>query len=167
MALTCGVIPPGDRITARLAASRIHPPPRKDRNEHERKSIGKWLSRILRHSPESAGLPLDANGWAGVDELLAQSTRKGHRFDHAMLDEVVAPNDKQRFALSEDGLRIRANQGHSVSIDLQLESCEPPEALYHSTPLPRWRDPSDCLKPMKRQHVHLSADRDTADRVGS
>ncbi|MFV3333433.1 RNA 2'-phosphotransferase [Pseudomonas sp. NY15437] len=137
-------------------------------NDNERKSISKWLSLILRHSPESAGLTLDANGWANVDELLAQSARKGHRFDRAMLDEVVASNDKQRFALSEDGLRIRANQGHSVRIDLQLEPCEPPEVLYHGTvPAAMAAILADGLKPMTRQHVHLSADRETADRVGS
>lgn len=137
-------------------------------NDNERKSISKWLSMILRHSPETAGLALDTHGWVAVDELLAQSARKGRHFDRAMLDDVVATNDKQRFAFSDDGLRIRASQGHSVNIDLQLEPCEPPEALYHGTvPAAIAAILADGLKPMKRQHVHLSADRETADRVGS
>lgn len=137
-------------------------------NDNERKSISKWLSLILRHSPETAGLSLDANGWVSVEELLAQSARKGRRFDRAMLDEVVVTNDKQRFAFSDDGLRIRASQGHSVNIDLQLEPCEPPEVLYHGTiPAAIAAILADGLKPMSRQHVHLSADRETADRVGS
>ncbi|MDN6860984.1 RNA 2'-phosphotransferase [Pseudomonas sp. CAN2814] len=137
-------------------------------NDNERKSISKWLSLILRHSPETAGLSLDVNGWVSVEELLAQSARKGRRFDRAMLDEVVATNDKQRFAFSDDGLRIRASQGHSVNIDLQLEPCEPPEVLYHGTvPAAIAAILADGLKPMSRQHVHLSADRETADRVGS
>jgi len=137
-------------------------------NDNERKSISKWLSLILRHSPETAGLTLDANGWVAVEELLRQSADKGQRFDRGMLEEVVVTNDKQRFALSDDGLRIRANQGHSVSVDLQLEPCEPPEVLYHGTvPASLAAIIRDGLKPMSRQHVHLSADRETADRVGS
>lgn len=137
-------------------------------NENERKSISKWLSLILRHSPESAGLSLDANGWVEVEELLLKSAGKGRRFNREMLDEVVATNDKQRFAFSDDGQRIRANQGHSVSVDLQLEACEPPEVLYHGTvPSALAAIQAEGLKPMSRQHVHLSADRETADRVGS
>lgn len=137
-------------------------------NDNERKSISKWLSLILRHSPETAGLALDTNGWVAVEELLRQSADKGHRFDREMLEEVVVTNDKQRFAFSDDGLRIRASQGHSVSVDLQLEPCEPPEVLYHGTvPASLAAIIRDGLKAMSRQHVHLSADRETADRVGS
>ncbi|MGC4011819.1 MAG: RNA 2'-phosphotransferase [Pseudomonas sp.] len=137
-------------------------------NDNERKSISKWLSLILRHSPETAGFALDANGWVAVEELLRQSADKGHRFDREMLEEVVVTNDKQRFAFSDDGLRIRASQGHSVNVDLQLEPCEPPEVLYHGTvPASLASIIRDGLKPMSRQHVHLSADRETADRVGS
>lgn len=137
-------------------------------NDNERKSISKWLSLILRHSPETAGLTLDQKGWVSVDELLERSAGKGRQFSRDMLEEVVATNDKQRFTFSDDGLRIRANQGHSVSIDLQLEACEPPEVLYHGTiPASLAAIIRDGLKPMSRQHVHLSADRETADRVGS
>lgn len=85
-----------------------------------------------------------------------------------MLDEVVTTNDKQRFAFSDDGLFIRANQGHSVTVDLQLEPCEPPEVLYHGTVANALAAiQAEGLMPMSRQHVHLSADRETADRVGS
>jgi len=91
--------------------------------------ISKFLSKTLRHDPGRIGLTLDANGWADVGELIACAGRKGMTLSEAVLHEVVANNDKKRFTLSDDGRRIRANQGHSVEVDLQLEPTAPPERL--------------------------------------
>ncbi|WP_127354428.1 RNA 2'-phosphotransferase [Actinacidiphila soli] len=128
----------------------------------------KFLSRVLRHDPAAIGIVLDEGGWVDVEELLAASTRAGRRFSRAELDHVVANNNKKRFAYSDDGLRIRASQGHSVEVDLGLASAEPPPVLYHGTAtatLPLVL--REGLKPMSRQDVHLSADVETALRVGS
>jgi putative RNA 2'-phosphotransferase len=128
----------------------------------------KFLSRVLRHDPAAIGIVLDEGGWVGVDELIAASARTGRRFSRAELDHVVANNNKKRFAYSDDGLRIRASQGHSVEVDLDLASAEPPPVLYHGTAtatLPFVL--REGLKPMSRQDVHLSADVETAVRVGS
>lgn len=128
----------------------------------------KFLSRVLRHDPGAIGIVLDEGGWVDVDELIAASARAGRRFSRAELDHVVANNNKKRFAYSDDGRRIRASQGHSVDVELGLASAEPPEVLYHgtaSTTLPVVL--REGLKPMSRRDVHLSADVETAVRVGS
>lgn len=132
------------------------------------KPLSKFLSLILRHEPEAIGLRLDAEGWADVDELIAKAAAHGKRYDRALLQELVRDNDKQRFKLSDDGQRIRANQGHSVDIDLALAPIEPPALLYHGTAT-RHADAirAEGLRKQSRQHVHLSADRDTALKVGS
>jgi putative RNA 2'-phosphotransferase len=132
------------------------------------KEISKFLSYVLRHAPESIGLGLDANGWADVDELLAKATNAGRRIDLDTLRAVVAESDKQRFTLSEDGRRIRAAQGHSVAVDLDLAPSEPPPLLYHGTAtrnLAAIR--AEGLKPGRRQQVHLSLDPETARKVGA
>src|SRR5687768_6269101 len=95
--------------------------------------VSKFLSLVLRHQPQKIGLALDANGWAQVDELLAQASRHGVALTPAVLEQVVRLNDKQRFAFSEDGRHIRASQGHSIDIDLGLAPAEPPAVLYHGT----------------------------------
>ena len=130
-------------------------------------AISKFLSFVLRHQPDAIGLTLDANGWASIDELLTKAHAHGQSFTEAQLREVVASNDKQRFALDEAQRRIRANQGHSVAIDAGLAPMAPPEWLYHGTAT-RFLDSirADGLKPMQRQHVHLSADLATAVNVG-
>jgi putative RNA 2'-phosphotransferase len=127
----------------------------------------KFLSLILRHKPEEIGLRLDANGWAEVEELLRLANAKGKRLTREIVDTAVAQNDKKRFALSEDGKRIRANQGHSVEIDLGLTPSAPPEFLFHGTAT-RFLDSirSAGLHSGNRQHVHLSRDEDTAVKVG-
>ncbi len=129
--------------------------------------ISKLLSLILRHKPEEFGLALDANGWVGIAELLEACRQRGETFSREELDAVVAQNDKRRFALSPDGQRIRASQGHSVEVDLQLQPVEPPELLYHGT-VAKALDSirRDGLLPGNRQQVHLSADVDTAAKVG-
>lgn len=129
--------------------------------------ISKFLSQILRHRPEKIGLQLDEQGWANVDDLLEKSAAKGTRFDRATLQTVVDTNNKKRFAFSEDGLRIRASQGHSIEIDLGLQPQKPPEILWHGTAEKSLESiRKEGLRPMRRQHVHLSNDRQTAENVG-
>lgn len=128
----------------------------------------KFLSLVLRHRPERIGVALDEGGWVDVDVLLAACAAHGRRLTRAELDHVVATNNKKRFGYSEDGRRIRANQGHTVEVDLGLAAAVPPDVLFHGTAtrtLPLILD--EGLRPMARQDVHLSADRETAVRVGS
>lgn len=131
-------------------------------------SISKYLSLVLRHNPAAAGVTLDAEGWVDVEDLLAGAARHGHSFTRAELEEVVQQSEKQRFAFSSDAQRIRANQGHSISVDLGLAPETPPEFLYHGT-VDRFLSSimAHGLDKRSRQHVHLSPDIDTATRVGS
>jgi len=127
----------------------------------------KFLSLVLRHKPETIGLTLDAEGWVSVDDLLTRASQHGMAMTRAELEEIVATSEKKRFALSADGRRIRANQGHSVDVDLNLQPIAPPEILYHGTVakfLPSIR--AQGLLKGQRHHVHLSADRATAEIVG-
>lgn len=125
--------------------------------------LSKRLSLYLRHQPERIGLKLDTAGWADVDDVLAAL-----RITRELLVEVVASNDKQRFAFSEDGRRIRANQGHSIPVELDLPRRTPPAKLYHGT-VAKFLDEimRDGLRPMNRHHVHLSATVETAENVGA
>lgn len=130
--------------------------------------ISRYLSKHLRHQPERLGLTPEPGGWVGVDELLAACARNGMRISRAQLDEVVAENDKKRFSFDEAGAKIRANQGHSVEVDLQLEPAIPPDVLYHGT----GHQTADAIREgglvkMRRHHVHLSRDVETATRVGA
>lgn len=133
-------------------------------NKNKNKLISKHLSYILRHRPDSIGIELDTAGWVDIDLLISKSPKISNREDVAF---VVANNDKQRFVISEDGQKIRANQGHSVSIDLGLKSSLPPDILYHGTAT-RFLEAimEQGLKKMNRQHVHLSPDLTTASKVG-
>jgi putative RNA 2'-phosphotransferase len=127
----------------------------------------KFLSLVLRHQPESIGLALDANGWADIDALIARAGVHGVVLTRELIAEIVATSDKQRFALDPARNRIRANQGHSVEIDLGLQPIEPPAILFHgtaATTVPAIR--AGGLKPGERQHVHLSPDEATAVKVG-
>ncbi|MEV7551265.1 RNA 2'-phosphotransferase [Amycolatopsis sp. NPDC089917] len=127
----------------------------------------KRLSRHLRHAPGDIGITLTSDGWVDVDTLLAALRRNGLRLTRAELDEVVEGNDKRRFAFDDDGLRIRASQGHSVEVDLALPAATPPDALYHGT-VSRFLDAilHEGLRPMNRHAVHLSANIETARTVG-
>lgn len=131
------------------------------------KSISKFLSLVLRHEPGKIGLELDANGWTDCEHLIEAAGRHGKHFDRATLEEIVRTNDKQRFAFSEDGHRIRANQGHSVTVDLALVPRTPPELLHHGT-VAKFLEPirREGLSKGERHHVHLSADLPTATKVG-
>ncbi|QKG26243.1 RNA 2'-phosphotransferase [Actinomadura verrucosospora] len=128
--------------------------------------ISKYLAKHLRHRPERIGLALDAGGWARVPDLLDAAARHGFPITRAELEHVVAVNDKRRYAL--DGDRIRAVQGHSIDVDLGLPAVPPPELLYHGTTeaaAPAIR--REGLRRMDRHAVHLSADPETARRVGA
>lgn len=131
------------------------------------KRISKFLSLVLRHEPGKIGITLDENGWTDCQVLIEAANKHGKHFDHAILLKVVRENDKQRFALSEDGRRIRANQGHSVEVDLVLEVQTPPELLYHGT-VAKFIDAirESGLQKGKRHHVHLSPNLVTATKVG-
>jgi putative RNA 2'-phosphotransferase len=130
--------------------------------------ISKFLAKHLRHAPGAIGLTLDAEGWAGVDELLAASARHGFAIAYDDLIAVVETNDKRRYAFDAAGERIRAVQGHSVAVDLGLEPREPPETLYHGTVERFLASISERgLVPGTRRHVHLSADVETARKVGA
>lgn len=130
--------------------------------------ISKYLSYHLRHHPDKIGLTLAPGGWVNVDELLAACQRDSFPLSRTELKEVVAHNDKQRFSFDDTGTRIRANQGHSVEIDLQLESAIPPDLLYHGTGQKAVGSIfRDGLRKMSRHHVHLSSDIATAKKVGA
>jgi putative RNA 2'-phosphotransferase len=133
----------------------------------DKTKASKFMSLILRHDPGAAGVGLDANGWAVVDEMLAGMARKGFPITRQVLDEIVAEDSKGRYTISDDGLRIRANQGHSIAVDVELEELRPPDVLFHGT-ASRFAEPirRDGLKPMSRQHVHLSLNEPTALSVG-
>ena len=95
--------------------------------------LSKFLSKVLRHKPEMIGLELDQNGWVDVEQLLMACRNHGVPMDRTVLERIVATNEKRRFAFSEDGQKIRANQGHSIVVDLNLKPVQPPERLYHGT----------------------------------
>jgi putative RNA 2'-phosphotransferase len=137
-------------------------------NEKQKKTVSKFLSLILRHSPETIGLSLDSNGWANVEELLSKSAIHNTPFTKEELKEIVVTNDKQRFIFNEDHTQIRANQGHSIQVELNLQGQTPPDFLYHGT-VEKFLSliQSEGLKKMSRQHVHLSKDKGTAEKVGN
>lgn len=133
----------------------------------EVKRFSKFLSLVLRHQPETINLTLDDGGWADIGELTAKSKPKGIALDNEKLRYLVENNDKRRFSISEDNRKIRANQGHSIQVDLGLVAKEPPEHLFHGTAT-RNVDSIRAKGIVKgsRHHVHLSADQETARRVG-
>jgi len=130
-------------------------------------TISKFMSLVLRHQPGRIGLVLDAAGWADISELLAHAAAAGRAITRDQLDEVVATSDKRRFALSDDGQRIRANQGHSIDVDLGLVPQPPPLVLFHGT---AWRFVDSIrltgLERRSRHHVHLTANAATGEAVG-
>lgn len=127
----------------------------------------KFISLVLRHEPKRAGLTLDSAGWARVSDLLRGMAAAGHRITREQLESIVEENDKKRFAFSADGQSIRANQGHSVAVELDYEPVTPPDILFHGT-ADRFLDSilARGLDKAQRHHVHLSAERSTAISVG-
>lgn len=128
----------------------------------------KFISKILRHDPDIIGITLDEHGWADAHELIAGINSTGHHhLDIPLLEEIVRNDEKQRYSFNEDRTKIRANQGHSIPVDLNFEEKTPPDMLYHGTGLKSvsfisWQG----LLPMNRQYVHLSRDYETAIKVG-
>jgi putative RNA 2'-phosphotransferase len=136
-------------------------------SEKENMNISKFLSLVLRHQPELIGLELDENGWVAVDELLTHINAHGQPITAEILDHVVETNSKKRFAFSDDKRMIRASQGHSVEVNLGYEPQVPPEILYHGTGTKSLQSIlASGLEKRSRQHVHLSADQETAIIVG-
>lgn len=136
-------------------------------NSHRLVKISKYLSKHLRHQPERLGLKLALGGWVNVDKLLVACKQNQFFLTRAELEEVVIKNDKQRFSFDETKTRIRANQGHSVDVDLQLEGRIPPDILYHGTGVETVETILQVgLLKMSRHHVHLSTDIATAKAVG-
>jgi putative RNA 2'-phosphotransferase len=130
--------------------------------------ISKYLSKHLRHTPDRIGIKLAPGGWVAVDELLAACKKHSFPIHRLELNEVVAKNDKKRFSFDSTGTLIRANQGHSVEIDLQLEPTVPPDVLYHGTAHGAVEAIlREGLRKMSRHHVHLSSDITTAQKVGA
>jgi len=130
------------------------------------KETSKFISLILRHKPEAIGITLDEHGWANVNELI-EGISKTQPIDMATLEQIVAEDEKQRYSFNEDKTLIRANQGHSIPVDVELEEKEPPEFLYHGTG-EKYVESIDVqgLIPKSRLYVHLSSDSDTAKKVG-
>ncbi len=130
-------------------------------------TISKFLSLVLRHDPAAIGLTLGDQGWVDLADLISKAQASGTAITGEDVLRVAANSDKKRFTVSDDGLRIRAAQGHSVSVDLGLTPVTPPETLYHGTAT-RFTEAirMEGLKPQSRQQVHLSADIETAIKVG-
>lgn len=128
--------------------------------------ISKYIALILRHKPETIGISLDEHGWANVDDLIA-GIAKQQQFDMAMLEEIVSTDNKGRYSFNDDKTLIRANQGHSISVDVELKRQTPPDNLYHGTG-EKYEASIDekGLIPKSRLYVHLSKDIDTAMAVG-
>ncbi len=130
-------------------------------------NLGRTISLILRHHPESFDVKIDSHGWVDVDELISKMINHGKNIDRKTLDRIVAENNKQRYSYNEDKTKIRANQGHSIIVDLELVPVSPPDILYHGTSLKCIESISrKGIMKMSRNHVHLSADTETAFNVG-
>lgn len=130
-------------------------------------TISKFISMILRHKPEEIGITLDEHGWANVDELSVGIAKQYKGFGMSELEEIVRTDNKQRYSFNDDKTLIRANQGHSIPVDVELEEKEPPIVLYHGTG-EKYVSSIDAqgLKPKSRLYVHLSKDIATAVNVG-
>lgn len=130
-------------------------------------NLSVFISLVLRHKPDAAGIALDGHGWADTAKLLDGIRSTGRYIDMGMLEEIVRTDEKGRYSFNEDKTLIRANQGHSLPVDVGLKQAVPPDKLYHGT-AERFIGSikSTGIKPMGRQYVHLSKDYETAVRVG-
>lgn len=140
---------------------------KREENSMREKNISKYISLILRHKPEVIGITLDEHGWAEVNELI-EGIRKSTDFDMTILEKIVAEDEKQRYSFNEDKTLIRANQGHSIPVDVELEKKTPPATLWHGTG-EKFTVSIDSmgLIPKSRLYVHLSSDQQTAKKVGA
>lgn len=130
-------------------------------------NISRYLSLILRHRPDIIGITLDEHGWANVDELIKGVVQNNPGFNMQVLEKIVDTDNKQRYSFNDDKTLIRANQGHSIPVDVELEEKEPPEYLYHGTGEKYVKSiDRQGLIPKSRLYVHLSKDTDTAIKVG-
>ena len=135
--------------------------------EMTKNETSKFIALILRHKPETIGITLDEHGWANVEELVA-GIAKQQAFDRDMLEEIVRTDSTMRYSFNEDHTLIRANQGHSIPVDVELEEKTPPDILWHGTGEKYVSSiNAQGLIPKSRLYVHLSADYDTAVKVGS
>ncbi len=136
----------------------------KDKNTR----LSRFISLVLRHRPEAANISLDEHGWAKVKELIAGINSTGRYIDMKMLEDIVAQDEKQRYSFGDGKRLIRANQGHSVPVDIELKAVEPPEHLYHGTATKFIGSiRKEGLVPKGRLYVHLSPDWQTAEKVGA
>lgn len=129
--------------------------------------VSKFISLVLRHKPEEIGLTLDEYGCVNVSDLIKGINKRGYKVTIEDIERIVMEDDKQRYSFNEDKTKIKANQGHSIKVNLELKPIEPPRMLYHGTAT-RFRD-SICkegIKKQNRQYVHLSKDIETATKVG-
>ena len=141
----------------------------RNRRADSKTKTSRFISMILRHKPETIGITLDEHGWADVQELIDGINHSGgHSLDMELLEEIVRTDEKQRYSFNEDHTLIRANQGHSIPVDVELEKRTPPDILWHGTG-EKYVDSIDVqgLIPKSRLYVHLSTDRETAKKVGS
>ena len=139
------------------------------KNDKQMRSTSRFLSLILRHRPESIGISLDEHGWADVQELIDGINRSGsHTLDLEILEEIVRSDEKGRYSFNEGHTMIRANQGHSMPVDVELQEKTPPDILWHGTG-GKYVSSIDAqgLIPKGRLYVHLSSDMETARKVGS
>ena len=130
--------------------------------------LSKFISLILRHKPEEVGITLDDFGWAKVEDLINGINNSGRKIDIEILEEIVRTDNKQRYSFNEDKTKIRANQGHSIPVNIEFKELEPPNTLYHGTATKSLEGiKSQGIKSMSRLYVHLSKDYETAVNVGS
>ena len=130
--------------------------------------LSKFISLILRHKPEEIGISIDQSGWAKVEDLINGINKSGRNIDMNILEEIVRTDNKQRYSFSEDKTKIRANQGHSIPVKVELKELEPPNTLYHGTATKSLEGIKQLgIKSMSRLYVHLSKDFETAKQVGS
>lgn len=131
-------------------------------------NLSKFISLILRHKPEEIGITLDDSGWANVNELIDGINNSGRNIDIGILEEIVKTDNKQRYSFNEDKTKIRANQGHSIKVNIDFKELEPPNILYHGTATKAIEGIKyQGIKSMSRQWVHLSKDFEMAKQVGS
>lgn len=134
---------------------------------NKKDSMSKFISLVLRHHPDAAYIQLDEHGWADVEQLLLGIKKTGRKIDRETLEEIVRTDEKQRYSFNEDKTLIRANQGHSIPVDVGLREQTPPELLYHGTAVRFYESiQKQGLRPMSRLYVHLSKDVETAINVG-